>query len=110
MRNLTEPEPVLVECPRGEKVVRIRPVFRTDAGAYAIVDSVPWEEAGTIWQGATKVAENTRSIWRGVTTGGTKVKAETKPQVIAALLDARDEFEVTLEDTMPALFEMEDEQ
>lgn len=110
IRNLIEPEPVLVEIPRGERTVRIRPVFRVGGGAYAVVDSVPWEEAGTIFESATTNANGqTRRIWRGVTSTGIKVKADTRADIVAALLEARDEFAVTIDDTIPTLFDIEEE-
>jgi hypothetical protein len=109
MRSLIEPEPVLVDIPRGERTVRIRPVFRVGGGAYAVVDSVPWEEAGTIFESATtNESGQTRHIWRGITATGIKVKADTRADVVAALLEARDEFAVTIDDTIPTLFEIEE--
>ena len=109
IRSLIEPEPVLVDIPRGDRVVRVRPVFRVGGGTYAVVDSVPWEEAGTIFESATTNASGqTRRIWRGVTASGIKVKADTRADVVAALLEARDEFAVTIDDTIPTLFEIEE--
>lgn len=113
MRSAIEPEPVLVECQRGQKTVRVRPVFRVDAETYAIVESLPWEDAGSVWQSSMQVENargttNLRTVWRGVTTGGTKVQADTKPKAIEALLEARDEFAVTIEQTARPLFNLEE--
>lgn len=107
MRELVGAEPVLVDCPRGAREVRIRAAFAVEPGLYAPIESVEWELAGEIVTAFTKRDGQVRKIWKAVTTGGTWVKSDTRAGVIAALLDARGEFEVTIDQTIPPLFDLE---
>lgn len=106
IRSAIKAEPVLVDCPRGSRDVRIRPAFEVEPGLFAPIESVPWEPAGTIWKITGREGQFLRTVWKGVTTGGTVVNAETRGGIIARLLDAREEFEVTIDQTIPQLFDL----
>lgn len=103
LRPLVDPEPVLVDAPRGQRYVRVRPVFRV-GNSYAIVDSVPWEVGGEVWESMAARDGQLRKVWRGATTAGVRVVADTRRAVIDRLLEERDEFAVELNDTIPPLF------
>lgn len=104
MGNAINAEPVLVDCPRGTRTVRIRPAFRVDETTYAVIESVPWEDAGTLIEGHRMVDGKVRKIWKAISVGGASVTADTRAKVIAALLDERGEYEITIEQTIPNLF------
>lgn len=104
VRAAVAAEPVLVECPPGSREVKVRPCFRVDENTYAVIESVGWEHAGDIWESAGMRDGHIRKVWRGITSGGTKCVGDTRTQLIRNLLDAREEFEVTIDDTIPKLF------
>lgn len=108
MRDAIKGEPVLVDCPRGAREVRVRPAFRVDATSFAVIESVGWEKAGDLVTSYTQRDGQVRKVWRAISVGGAQVEAGSRVAVIAALLDARDEFEVTLEQTIPPLFDIVD--
>lgn len=104
IRDAHQAEPVLVDCPRGSREVRVRPAFRVDQDTYAVIESVGWEPAGQLWESAAARDGKIRKVWRGITAGGTKVVGDTRHQLITRMLDERGEYEVTIEDTIPKLF------
>lgn len=108
MRNLNAGEPVLVDCPRGSREVRVRPAFRVDADTYAVIESVGWEKAGELITSHTMRDGQVRSVWKAISEGGSTVQADTRAGVIKALLEARAEYEVTIDQTMAPLFNLED--
>jgi hypothetical protein len=108
VRDLIPAEPVLVDCPRGSREIRIRPAFRVDATSFAVIESVPWEHAGELVTSYTQRDGQVRKVWKAISDGGASVTADTREQVIAALLDVRGEFEVTIDQTIPPLFELEE--
>lgn len=104
MGNALHGEPVLVDCPRGGRTVRIRPAFRVDETTWAVVESVGWEQAGVLLDTHRLVDGKIRKLWKAISEGGAVVEADTRAKAIAALLVERGEYEVTIEQTIPRLF------
>lgn len=108
VRDLLQGEPVLVDCPRGARQVRVRPAFRVDAETYAVIESVGWEVAGELITQTTMQDGQIRSVWKAISAGGSAVVADTRAGVIKALLAVRAEYEVSIDQTMAPLFNLED--
>lgn len=104
MGNPMNAEPVLVDCPRGARLVRIRPAFRVDETTYAVIESVEWEDAGNLFESTKYVDGKIRKEWKAVSVGGASVTADSRTKVIDALLEERGEYAVTIEQTIPSLF------
>ena len=108
VRGAIDAEPVLVDSPKGSRVIRIRPAFRVDHESYAVIESVAWEDAAEIRTSYTQKDGQIRKVWHATTTGGSSVEADSRRALIAAVLSARMEYEVTIEQTIPPLFSLDD--
>jgi hypothetical protein len=108
LRDAIDAEPVLVDSPKGSRVIRIRPAFRVDHESYAVIESVAWEDAAEIHTTYTQRDGQVRKVWSATTIGGSKVTADSRRALIAAVLEARMEYEVTIEQTIPPLFSLEE--